>query len=109
MRNHEGCIRAYIRSSKAWYSKVIDREEIMIGMYHPEGGTSGEFKIEWVEIGKSITPILKCYDDAWSALWNFKDFLEELSKIDSENIDEFGVVQILDRLGIKDITEYRQK
>lgn len=49
MKDHEGCIRGYHRSSKAWYAKANykDRVSISFGMYHPDGGTSGEMQIEW--------------------------------------------------------------
>jgi hypothetical protein len=37
MSNHEGCKRAYVRSSKAYYYQFLPREteKVMVGMYHP--------------------------------------------------------------------------
>lgn len=104
---NEGCKRAYIRSSKVHYAQFSPREteKVMVGMYHPEGGTSGEFEFEWV--GKGCAR-LKAFEDSWSALWLFKDLLEKMSEIDSEKIQEPEFCQLLDSLGIIDITEYEQ-
>ena len=82
MRDHNGCKRAYIRSSKAYYAKSLPTEtifKIMVGMYHPGGGTSGEFEFEWVDLGShGLCARLKCFDDAWDALDQFKDLLHKI-------------------------------
>jgi len=110
MSNHEGCKRAYIRSSKAHYAEFLPREteKVMVGMYHPEGGTSGEFEFEWVILNGKGCARLKAFEDSWSALWLFKDLLEKMSEIDSEEIQEPEFCQLLDSLGIIDITQYEQ-
>jgi hypothetical protein len=111
MRDHKGCKRAYIRSSKAFYAKTLPTEtiKVMVGMYHPEGGTSGEFEFEWVDLGSSgLCVRLKCFDDAWDALAQFKDLLRKMAEIDEQNIQESEFCKILDKLGIIDITEYEQ-
>lgn len=109
MRDHKGCIRAYHRSNRAYYAKAFPNENlhIMFGMYHPEGGSSGEMKMEWVPIGKDIpTPQLMVFDDAFSALGLFTDVIQELAKVDSEDITDDQFCEILDRLGFKDLTAY---
>lgn len=110
MTNHDGCKRAYIRSSKAHYSAYLPKENIrvMVGMYHPEGGTSGEFEFEWVILNGKGCARLKAFEDSWSALWLFKDLLEKMSEIDSEEIQEPEFCQLLDSLGVIDITEYEK-
>lgn len=110
MNTHEGCKRAYIRSSKAYYAQFLPREteKVMVGMYHPEGGTSGEFQFEWVILNGKGCARLKAFEDSWSALWLFKDLLEKMSEIDSEEIQEPEFCQLLDSLGIVDITEYQK-
>ena len=76
-------------------------------MYDPEGGSSGEMSMEWVEIGRDIkTPQLMVFDDGWSALGLFTDLIQELAKVDSENINDDQFCEILDRLGFKDLTAY---
>jgi len=107
MKEHEGCIRGYHRSTKAFYANVMgDRIDVMIGMYHPEGGTSGEFKIEWEQLDGKRTPRLKSFDDSWNVLWMFKDLLEKMANIDSEDISEEDFCKLLDSLKIKDLTDY---
>lgn len=108
---HEGCTRAYVRNSKAYYAASLTNENIkvMVGMYDLEGGgTSGEFSFQWVNLGDKLLPQLKVFDDAWSALWQFKDLLEIMAHIDSSNITEIELCAILDSLEIKDITKYKQ-
>lgn len=111
MKDHKGSKRAYVRSSKAFYAKVLGKKiSIMIGMYHPDGGTSGEFEIEWVDLGESkgLCARLKCFDDAWDALAQFKDLLEKMAELDESAIQEPEFCKVLDELGIIDITEYEQ-
>jgi hypothetical protein len=111
MKNHEGCVRAYVRNSNAWYSKSLNGKiSIMIGMYHPEGGTSGEFEVEFIEIHKNkpLAARLKAFEDSWSALWLIKDLLEKMAEFDSEIIQEPEFCNLLDSLGIVDITEYEK-
>ena len=111
MRKHNGCKRAYERSSKAFYAKSLPTEtiKVMVGMYHPEGGTSGEFEFDWVDLGShGLCARLKCFDDAWDALAQFKDLLHKMAEIDEQNIQEPEFCKILDELGIVDITQYEQ-
>lgn len=111
MTDHNGCKRAYIRSSKAYYSNVLDGEiSIMVGMYHRDGGTSGEFEIEWEKLteDKPLVARLKAFEDSWSALWLFKDMLEQMAEVDSKEIQEPEFCTLLDSLGIIDITEYER-
>ncbi len=63
-KTHEGMIKGFHHQSRAWYGKkllALDREEchvdeIMIGFYAPEGGTTGEFAVRWMDLGHEITP-----------------------------------------------------
>jgi hypothetical protein len=108
MRDHTGCIRGYYRSTKAYYAKNLqdDNLNVMFGMYHPEGGSSGEMKMEWVDIGSKKTPQLQVFDDAWDALGLFPDLITELATLDSKDINDDEFCIVLDRLGFKDITPY---
>jgi hypothetical protein len=111
MRDHSECKRAYIRSSKAFYSKLLPRKtvKVMVGMYHPEGGTSGEFEFEWIDLGMpKLCVRLKCFDDAWDSLLQFKDLLHKMAELDDKNIEEPEFCKVLDELGIIDITQYEQ-
>ena len=106
--NHEGCIRGYHRSSKAWYAEALGKKRIAVnfGMFHPEGGTSGEMSIEWVDLNGKQIPRLKCFEDAWSALALFTDLIQEMGKVDNMEIQEKEFCNMLDSCGFKDLTEY---
>lgn len=108
MKDHTGCIRGYYRSTKAYYAKKYPNENlnVMFGMYHPEGGSSGEMQMEWQELGRDLVPQLKVYDDSWSALGLFPDLIQELAQRDGQNITEDEFCSILDKLGFKDLTQY---
>lgn len=108
----EGAIRGYHRYSKAWYAQ-IGKIEVQIVLYAPfvdgkQDGCFGEFCIEWITIGRKLTPRLRCFDDAWAALLEFSDLLEEMANVDGEDISEDAFCKILDRLGIEDMTNYTQ-
>lgn len=109
MRNHDGCKRGYVRSSRTWYAKNRNENiSVLVGMYHPDGGTSGEFVFEWIPLSGKLCCQLSSFEDSWSALLKFGDLLNEMGKIDSQLIQEPEFCQLLDSLGIIDITEYEQ-
>ena len=110
MKNHSGCERQFVQLSKAWYADVSLRgsdivDEIMIGFYHPKGGTTGEFAIRWTNLAGTPTPMLCSFDDSWSALWEFRDLLEKLSELDSSIPSPNEIVITLETLKIKDATQ----
>lgn len=108
-RIHKGGSRAYIRSSKAYYAKLLNEPiSIMIGIYYPDGGTTGEFEIKFIELLKNhpLSAQLKAFEDSWNVLYLFSDLLEKMSEISGQEIQEPEFCEILDSLGIIDITEY---
>lgn len=102
------CKRQFIVSSQAWYAGSCNlkpgEDEILLGMYHPEGGTTGEFSIKWTMVGNQMTPCLRAYDDSWSALYEFSDMLQELAKLDGTNPSVDVVVTALLNCGVEDAT-----
>lgn len=104
------CKRAYIRSSKAFYATHFpsDNIQVMVGLYHPEGGTCGEFEFEWVPLSSGTHARLNVFEDSWDALWQFQDLLEKMGEIDDTDIQEPEFCELLDSLGIIDITEYER-
>ena len=108
-RNHVGCIRGFHHLSKAWYgpanlknSEVID--EITLGLYHPDGGTSGEMSIRWSDLGGKSVPRLVVFNDAWSALAQFKDVIKTLAAWDSDDTTPSEVAAVLTECGFTDLT-----
>jgi len=107
MNKHKDCKRGFIQLSRAWYADACLKgiDDITIGFYHPEGGTTGEFSIKWEKLGGKVVPKLTAFDDAWDALLNFKDLLELMATVDSQNITPNEFCILLRSLGIEDRTK----
>lgn len=110
MKDHTGCRRGFIWTSQAYYAKtalatrdVLDN--ITIGMYHPEGGTTGEFTIEWTELGGRECAQLKAYDDSWSALQLFGDVLAKVAEHDDAGLTPAQLAELLLSCGVVDLTD----
>ena len=109
MSKHDECSRRFIQLSKAWYADanlartdIID--QVTIGYYHPEGGTTGEFQVTWKELGGKVVPSLHAFDDGWSALFQFGDMLESMADIDDKNVSPDEFCKLLVAIGIEDDT-----
>jgi hypothetical protein len=108
MNKHEGCVRGYYRSIKAWYAKANDYPmEITFGMFEKGDGTSGEMSVRWEELGGKIVPCFRCFDDGWSALSLFTDLIKKMGEVDNENISEADFAKMLDECGFEDLTPYQ--
>ena len=111
MRDHTGHKRCYTRTSKTWYAKSLENEnvDVVITMENVDGGgVSGELIIEWIPLDDKLSPRLKCLDDSWSALMQFKDLLGRMAEVDGQDISEDDFCKILDELGIIEITPYEK-
>ena len=83
---------------------------MIVGIFHPDGGTTGEFIFEWIPLSNGEKPWakLKSFDDSWSALLECRDMLEMMKEIDGQNIQEPEFCEMLKKLGYKDDTEYKE-
>jgi hypothetical protein len=107
---HEGCVRGFSVYSDSWYRKGLGNpdgvlDEIMVGMYHPDGGTTGEFAIRWTMVGHESTPRIEVFNDAWDALQQFNDLLKWMASVDDEHVGPQAFADALRSFGIKDRTE----
>lgn len=110
---HAGDVRAFVILSQAWYGgsslppkyESTGHDEITMGFYCPDGGTSGEFTIAWAPLGDRLVPRLKAFDDSWSALALFSDVVQKLAEIDGTNPSVEQVADILKSCGVVDKTE----
>lgn len=110
MKSHAGAVRGFHHLSSAWYgrSALVHRgcfDEVMVGMYHPSGGTSGEFAVRWHNVGSSLTPRLEVFDGAWGALQQFRDLLDAMAELDDKRTSPSAFCDLLRSLGVKDLTE----
>lgn len=109
-KKHEGCIRGFYHTRGAWYGEtaILGRDivdQVMVGMYHPEGGTTGEFSIEWQRLSGKIIPRLQVYDDAWGALHQFQDVLAAMAEVDGEDISPDRFCELLLTCSVADKTD----
>jgi hypothetical protein len=112
MKDHTDCKRGFTHTSAAWYGKAVlancpEMDRVTMGFYHPEGGTTGEFAIEWLTVGGKVTPQLQAFNDGWSALHLFADVLAKLAERDSEDPTPNDVCAILLACGVEDMTPHR--
>lgn len=112
MKNKKGGFRGYVIPHKEWFAPKMEKGniEVLFGIYYRgKRETSGELKMEWVKLDDdTYTPILSSCDDSWIQLADFFDVIQELAKMDSQSIDHFDFINILDRCGFKDVTEYER-
>ena len=114
-REHKGGIKQFYIHTKMWWARsnslpdnIVD--EIMIGIYHPDGGTTGEFGVEFVLFehnggrGAMIAPRLRAFDDGWSALAHMPELLHFMMENDSANLSVDAFAEGLRVLGFVDKT-----
>lgn len=111
---HQGGIRGFHVSHKAWYRGTIVKPQITIGVYHynedgEDDGTTGEFCIKWDKLGKDVVPCLRLYDDSWSLLMEFQDFFTALAAMDDKHPTPEQIEALLQMLKFKDLTAYKQE
>lgn len=100
-------IRAFIHAKEAWYKFPLAPytiDEVMVGLYRKDGGTSGEFAVRWSNVGGKSVPRLEAFDNSWAALGQFQDLLVAMSMIDDQGITPTAFCELLKSLGISDRT-----
>lgn len=107
MNEKEKMERGYYVVNEEWTASYLNREinEIMFGMYCPEGGTGGEMAMRWHVFGENSVPCLEAFDDSWHVLASFSDVTAELGKVDNQNISQKQFCELLNKLGFKDMTQ----
>lgn len=120
-RDHTGCIRGFHQVSRAWYAlfRRNHKHELVLedgsvdrfnfGMYHRDGGTTGEMQMVFEELVVRVVPRLKCYDDGWSALASFTDLIARMGEVDNDNITPDQFREMLLECGFADLTKERQE
>ena len=111
-KNHTNYVRGFSLLSAAYYgetilgmrsSEIVD--EITIGFYSPDGGTSGEFCVEWAMLGGAEVPQLRAYEDSWWALAGFSDVLAMMGAVDGQCITPEDFCELLLSRGVVDRTQ----
>ena len=101
--------RGYYRLSKGRFEKTANgRVEVYFGMYYKSGGADGEMKVEWEMLNDAFVPRLCAFDDAWKLLPGFHDVIAEMAKVNDKNITEPEFVQLLEKCGFLDFTDFAE-
>ena len=114
MNKHRDCKRQFRQLSECWYAdaniygtSLVD--QVNVGFYHPDGGTTGEFQITWEVLAGKLVPHLKAFDDAWDALIHFDDVLKSMADFDDKNISPKDFCALLSALGIENATPKKEE
>lgn len=108
MSDSENMVFGYSILSESFYFNSIknfknNKEEINIGYYCLEGGTTGEFSLCWIEIEDKLKMKANIFSDGYNAfsefLVSFNDFAETL------NPTPEIVLMALKKHGAKDFTK----
>ena len=79
----ESSIKAFIIPHESWYKEIIKKPPyITIGLYCESGGTEGEFKIAWEDLGIRLL----AFDDSWKELGKMPELIELLAGISKKRI-----------------------
>lgn len=102
--------RSFSHHNESYYAKSLPLsqgvvDDIYFGLSCGGGGTHGEMKMEWTELGGRSVPQLKVYDDAWGVLASFTDLLTEMASVTDDNITPKEFCEMLIRCGFKDTTQ----
>lgn len=83
-----------------------DRAELAVGFSHPEGGSTGEFIIRWLELGGTgrLYPQICIFSDAWDALAEMPELFQALKPLDDTDPSIETLVGVLAKLGYRDTT-----
>ncbi len=94
----------YYNHNQAFPNQTRKTNTVRVGLDHNEGGTSGEFTIDFVELGGRTVPQLRVFDDAWQVL-HLSNVVAALAKWDDSKADELTIMKELAHLGMTDITD----
>lgn len=108
MKKSEKGIKAFRIPQETWYyGRLPEKPCIVIGIYHKEGSTDGEFKIVWDDIGIQ----LRAYNDSWGVLKQMPELIELMEGVgmleEGPTVREFA--ELLKKIGFTDLTERSRK
>jgi hypothetical protein len=104
-------ILRYIKTDEAWYASGIPRHEPgvieswSVGIDSVDGGTYGEWTINFVQIGNNLSARHEIYGDALPALLAAPYYLEMIRATDGPGDERIAVEAALKSLGFKDMTQ----
>lgn len=113
MKDHTDCEKGFYHVSKAYYSDILKNrdydDEITIGYYHPDGGTTGEFNLRWENLGGEECCRLIAWDDSWHALSEMPELISFLADMDGECVSPDEICESLKEMGFTDLTPTKEE
>lgn len=112
MKKSQGFVRGFHHFSAASYYEackdiepnLVDR--LHIGFYSDkEGGTLGEFRLDWINNSSEIIVKLVVFDDAFEVFNEFLDLVVWLKDYNNSNLQPSEVIEMLLAHGVKDFTK----
>ncbi|MBQ6855546.1 MAG: hypothetical protein IJO13_00410 [Lachnospiraceae bacterium] len=104
--NKDVYIKAFYIPCESWYKETIEEKDpyIMIGLYHPSGGTKGEFMMSWEN---NQTPVFRAYHDSWNVLNEMPELVSMMAEISKnrEEISFFNFKNALLDIGYQNLTK----
>lgn len=103
--------RGFSYNRESWYGRHDEPDWVTFGLYHLEGGTTGEMRMEWCRLGDRHVPKLEAWHDRWQVLADFADVVQRLAEYAAAQGDEGAslspaqFIGILVECGFADLTE----
>lgn len=112
MEDFSEYVKGFYHLSEAWYAEANLRgseevDEVMLGYYSGSGGTAGELGVRWRVLAGNHVPQLQALDDSWAVLASMPELIQEMGKVNDENITPKDFCALLLRLGFTDMTPRR--
>lgn len=106
-------VRGFHHLSQAWYAHanlkdadIVD--EILVGLYYPDGGCEAELAIRWHDLGQDApSPRVETFDDSWSLLVSLGDVFKAVAELDGKAPSPDTIKELLVGLGFQDRTDRR--
>ena len=104
--------KGFFVQHKAWHSEILGRTnpEIIIGVYHQDGSTDGEFTIKWTDHkqGRGWVPCLEAYGDSWQVFFELPELHRVLRNAGRDVSPEWMITQLTEECGYIDMTSYER-
>lgn len=105
---------SFICFSRQDYASIVPlacEDEIMLALRCADGGCVTEMSIRWYKLGKTVSPRLECFDEAWPMLFapSCAKVMQTLAARHDQNLSPDDVTQILLESGFKDLSDHPWK
>ena len=91
-----GDYRSFVHCGEAYYAKKLrispgTVDEVFFGLSCGGGGTHGEMKMVWKQLGDKACPSLHVFDDGWEVLASWTDVITALGENGCEVMSQHSI------------------